>query len=94
HFEMYPWDYNVPVACGGALVFPGDIIVGDDDGVVVVPPKLADQVIEYCGTREGRETFERQKLEETGDIEKYYPLNAEGQKEYEIWLRAQENDDS
>ncbi len=94
HFEMYPWDYNVPVACGGALVFPGDIIVGDDDGVVVVPPKLADQVIEYCGTREGRETFERKKLEETGDIEKYYPLNAEGQKEYEIWLRAQENDDS
>ncbi len=94
HFEMHPWDYNVPVACGGALVFPGDIIVGDDDGVVVVPPKLADQVIEYCGTREGRETFERQKLEETGDIEKYYPLNAEGQKEYEIWLRAQENDDS
>lgn len=88
HFEMYPWDFNVPVACGGALVLPGDIIVGDDDGVVVVPPKLAPQVIDYCTTREGREVFEKQKLQETGDIEKYYPLNAAGQEEYEIWLQT------
>ena len=88
HFEMYPWDYNIPIGCGGALVMPGDIIVGDDDGVVVVPPKVAPQVIEYCHEREAREIFERMKLRETGDIEKYYPLNQEGQKEYEEWLKA------
>ena len=88
HFEMYPWDYNVPIGCGGVLVMPGDIIVGDDDGVVVVPPKVAPQVIEYCHERETREVFERMKLRETGDIEKYYPLNEEGQKEYEEWLKA------
>ena len=87
HFEMYPWDYNVPVGCGGVLVMPGDIIVGDDDGVVVVPPKMAPQVIEYCNERERREVFERMKLKETGDIEKYYPFNEEGQKEYEQWLK-------
>jgi regulator of RNase E activity RraA len=87
HFEMYPWDYNVTIGCGGILVQPGDIIVGDDDGVIVVPPTAAPQVIEYCRAREGREVFERIKLRETGDIERYYPLNAEGQKEYEAWLR-------
>jgi DNA-binding PadR family transcriptional regulator len=58
--------------------------------VVVVPPKVAPEVIDYCRTREGREDFERIKLRETGDIEKYYPLNAEGQKEYEEWLRNQQ----
>ena len=87
HFEMYPWDYNVPIGCGGVLVRPGDIIVGDDDGVVVVPPQVVPQVLEYCRAREGREDFERIKLRETGDIEKYYPLNEEGQREYDVWLR-------
>ena len=90
HFEMYPWDYNVTIGCGGVLVRPGDIIVGDDDGVVVVPPKVAPQVIEYCQAREGREVFERIRLQETGDIERYYPLNEEGKKEYVEWLRNQE----
>jgi len=88
HFEMYPWDYNEPIGCGGVLVMPGDIIVGDDDGVVVVPPKVAPKVIEYCHARETREIFERMKLKETGDIEKYYPFNEEGRKEYEEWFKA------
>ncbi len=88
HFEMYPWDYNEPIGCGGVLVMPGDIIVGDDDGVVVIPPKVAPDVIEYCRTRETREIFERIKLQETGDVEKYYPLNEEGKKEYEEWLKT------
>jgi len=91
HFEMYPWDYNEPIGCAGVLVIPGDIIVGDDDGVVVVPPKVAPTVIEYCRARETREIFERMKLKETGDIEKYYPFNEEGRREYEEWLRTQES---
>ena len=89
HFEMYPWDYNVPIGCGGILVMPGDIIVGDDDGVVVVPPKVAPQVIEYCERREAGEVFERIKLQETGDVAKYYPMNEEALREYEDWKKAQ-----
>lgn len=90
HFEMYPWAYNVPIGCGGVLVMPGDILVGDDDGVVVVPPKVADQVIAYSRERETQEIFERMKLRETGLIEKYYPFNEQGQKEYEQWLEERE----
>ena len=89
HFEMFPWDYNVPIGCGGILIMPGDIIVGDDDGVVVVPPKHAAEVIEYCKIREAGEVFERIKLQETGDIDRYYPLNEEGQKEYAEWLKTE-----
>ena len=88
HYEMYPWDYNVPIGCGGVLVLPGDIIVGDDDGVVVVPPKVAKEVLEYCDRRESGEVFERIKLQETGQIEKYYPMNEEALKEYEEWKKA------
>jgi regulator of RNase E activity RraA len=88
HFEMYPWSWNVPVGCGGVLVLPGDIIVGDDDGVVVVPPKVAPEVIAYCRARETREVFERMKLQQTGDIARYYPFSEEGKREYEEWLRA------
>ena len=42
---------------------------------------------QYCHSRETRETFERGKLIETGDIAKYYPLNAEGEQEYLDWLK-------
>ena len=89
HFDLYPWDYNVPIGCGGVLVMPGDIIVADDDGVVVVPPKVAPEVIEYCQEREAAEDFERIKLKETGDVAKYYPLSAEGREEYEEWKKTQ-----
>ena len=68
-------------------MLPNDVIVGDDDGVVVIPPKVISQVIEYCHSRETREIFERQRLKETGDIHKYYPLNEEGEVEYLEWLK-------
>ena len=37
-------DINVPIGCGDAPVFPGDVIVGDADGVVVIPAHLADEI--------------------------------------------------
>src|SRR5579863_3855897 len=42
----YPIDLNLPIACGGVAVYPGDIIVGDCDGVVVIPPDIVDAVAE------------------------------------------------
>ena len=88
HFNMYPWDYNIPIGCGGILIMPGDIIVGDDDGVVVVPPNVAPEVIEYCERREAGEVFERIMLKKTGLVEKYYPMNEEAQQEYEEWKKT------
>jgi 4-hydroxy-4-methyl-2-oxoglutarate aldolase len=38
-------EVNVPIACGGTVVSPGDIVVADDDGIVVVPPAIADEVL-------------------------------------------------
>lgn len=46
---------NIPIACGGVVVSPGDIIVGDNDGVVVVPRKLADDLPAICLARQKAE---------------------------------------
>ena len=53
---------NVPVVCGGQLIRPGDAILGDDDGVVVVPAEKLEAVIEASQAREDKEARVRERL--------------------------------
>ena len=59
---IYPIAVNVPIACGGVTVIPGDIIVADDDGVVVLPVAMAAKVIEESQKHHDWEEFSRVKL--------------------------------
>ena len=82
-----PFAVNVPVACGNVTVIPGDIIVADDDGVVVVPVAMADDVIEKATEHHDWEAFSKERLLEGGSLQRYYPLHDDARGEYEEWKK-------
>jgi regulator of RNase E activity RraA len=84
-----PWDTGVPIACGGALVQPGDLIVGDADGVVVVPPDLAGELIADCREQERQERFITEQVEAGESVDGLYPLGPAWRDAYETWCKGE-----
>ena len=73
-----PAEENVQVNCGGALVRPGDVLVGDNDGVLVVPSWMAEAVLEWAVEHEDAENYVKEKVRAEGVRPgKYYPPIAE-----------------
>ena len=91
--NIFPFAVNVPIACANTLVMPGDIIIADDDGVVVVPITLAPALLETASEHAEWEDFSRMRLAQGGDLRKYYPLSEEARGEYEAWRSAQSSHD-
>ncbi|WP_326777013.1 fumarylacetoacetate hydrolase family protein [Streptomyces sp. NBC_01445] len=89
-----PWDSGVPIACGGALVQPGDLIVGDADGVVVVPLDLAEELIADCQEQELREQFITEQVRAGHSVDGLYPLGPEWSEPFELWRRSRTHDTS
>ncbi|WP_410580929.1 fumarylacetoacetate hydrolase family protein [Amycolatopsis sp. lyj-108] len=84
-----PWDTDVAVACGGATVLPGDIIVGDDDGVVVIPPALAEEVVDATLLQEDEDAWIAEQVGQGRPIEGLFPLNLLWRERYEAWQKKQ-----
>lgn len=79
-------DINVPISCGDAPVFPGDVIVGDKDGVMVIPAHLADEIADECTGMESFEDFVLEQVKDGAAIIGLYPCTMdENQKKYEEW---------
>ena len=85
--NLMPFAVNVPIACGGVTVIPGDIIVADDDGAVCVPAALAETVIDRSHKSHDWEDFSRMKLMQGAPLQKYYPLHEDARPEYEEWRK-------
>jgi regulator of RNase E activity RraA len=76
--EIIPYEDNVTVQCAGVSVRPGDLIVGDDDGVVVVANHLAAKVIDWVEEHEQVEEYIKGLIESEGVAPgKYYPITDE-----------------
>jgi len=85
-------DINVPIGCGDAPVFPGDILVGDDDSVIVIPAHLADEIAAEATEMTAYENFVLSKVESGATIIGLYPAtNEENLAEFEQW-RARKSD--
>lgn len=71
-------DLNVPISCGNAAVYPGDFIVGDPDGVIVVPQEIAADVSQQAVEYEEQEAFILRRIRSGASIYGTYPLEGEG----------------
>lgn len=78
-------DLNVPIGCGGVAVIPGDWIVADNDGVVVVPQALAEEVAAGGLEQELHEQFILQQVKDGATIPGTYPPNEENLAAYQEW---------
>lgn len=78
-------DMNLPIGCGGVAVYPNDIIVGDVDGVVVIPLHLAEEVAIDAAEQERMEDFIMLRVKAGAPLRGTYPANEETRSAYSAW---------
>jgi regulator of RNase E activity RraA len=82
-------DINVPIGCGDAPVFPGDVIVGDEDGVIVIPAHLADEIASEAVEMTAFEDFVTEQVMEGRSILGLYPPTEEQTRtDFAAWRKA------
>ena len=79
-------DYQLPIACAGATVMPGDVMVGDGEGAVAIPHAMADEIADASMTMEIEEEFALKRIAEGAAVDRYFPLADEARAEFEAWL--------
>lgn len=87
-----PWDTDITIACGGTTVQPGDIIVADADGILVIPPALAEEVADDSIAQEREETFIAEMVQQGHSVDGLYPLNAAWRARYQEWEAGKAHD--
>lgn len=80
-------DINQPIGCGDVAVYPGDIVVGDDEGVVVIPAGIAEDVADEAFEQTVFEDFVEEQVKAGRSIFGIYPPNAEAEAEFAAWRK-------
>jgi regulator of RNase E activity RraA len=88
-----PLDHQVPIACAGVTVMPGDLVVGDGEGAVVVPAALAGEVAEAAVEQELEEEWALTRVAAGESTIGVFPLSADRRPEFDAWLAARSVDE-
>lgn len=78
-----PWDHDLTIACGGATVQPGDVIVGDADGVIVIPPGIVEEVVDAALAQEAEDAWIADRVAEGHPVDGLFPMNAHWRERYD-----------
>ena len=85
-------DINVPIGCGDVAVWPNDLVVGDQEGVIVIPNKIIEEVSEEVESMTLYEDYVINKVKAGSTIKGLYPLTDEEQKnKFENWINSKSN---
>lgn len=80
--------WQEPIGCGGVAVYPGDVVVADDDGAVLIPQALVDEVAAAAREQELLEAWIMGEVERGAALPGLYPPNAENRARYDAWRAA------
>jgi regulator of RNase E activity RraA len=80
-------NWQEPIGCGGVAVFPDDVIVVDEDGAVVIPRALVDEVVQAATEQEKLEAWIMREVQAGASLPGLYPPNAENKARYEAFRR-------
>jgi regulator of RNase E activity RraA len=78
-----PWEVDAVIGCGGATVVPGDAIVGDGDGVIVIPAALLHEVLDEAEAQDRQDAWVAAKVADGESLDGLFPPNAEWAARYE-----------
>lgn len=89
-----PWEVDVTIACGGAAVQPGDVIIGDGDGVIVIPPQLVAEVAAEAAEQERQDAYVARQVAAGAAVDGLFPMNAEWLARYRAESGAEASEDA
>ena len=81
--------WQEPIDCGGVAVFPNDVIVVDQDGAVLIPAAMLDEITAAAFEQERQETWIMSQVQAGAALPGLYPPNAENQARYAAWVKTQ-----
>jgi regulator of RNase E activity RraA len=84
-----PYDIGLPIACAGIAVFPGDVVVGDCDGIVLIPPELVDEIAAECAEQNLFDEFAEAEVAKGRSLIGLFPARDDKCKaDYAAWKKA------
>lgn len=81
-----PYEHQIPIACAGVTVLPGDIIVGDAEGAMVIPPSLVVEIAANSVQQEAEEAWALERVAAGDSTAGVFPISKERRPEFEEWF--------